>query len=420
MLCTLALLALAAQEPEAIEKPAAPAKPLIARNLRYAEVKGVEAKFHSLDLYAPATEGPHPIMVMVHGGGWRLGDKANRTMWKDKAPHFVEEGWVYISINYRLTNGEGVPQHPAHIDDVAAAIAWVHDNAAKYQGDPDRIFVMGHSAGAHLAALVATDGRRLAKHGKTLQILNGVVCLDTAGYDIAKYLGEDLAGRTARAIYTNAFGFNPGGWKDASPQHFLGKKRNIPPMLVFHSKERREVANLSQRFVAGLRSIDVPAAAIYASDKNHSGINECIGKKGDPYTALIMRFLAEPRAANSLELASLEPVKQIRLDGPIRLKVAGGAPHEGPISKDWEIVVQIAGKPYAFKMSASGRPQWQLQWELERLADSKDVEIQVTRGPDDAWIDIDGKIERITWQRLRAEIEGEELDFEVLPRPKQQ
>ena len=115
MLCSLALLALAAQEPPMIEKPAEPAKPVVARNLRYAEMDGVDAKFHSLDVYAPAKEGPHPVLVMVHGGGWRLGDKANRSMWKDKLPYFREEGWVYITINYRLTNGEGVPPHPAHV-----------------------------------------------------------------------------------------------------------------------------------------------------------------------------------------------------------------------------------------------------------------------------------------------------------------
>lgn len=313
MLCSLALLALAAQEPPMIEKPAEPAKPVVARNLRYAEMDGVDAKFHSLDVYAPAKEGPHPVLVMVHGGGWRLGDKANRNMWKDKVPHFVGEGYVYISINYRLTNGEGVPQHPAHIEDVAAALAWVHDHVADYQGDPNRIFVMGHSAGAHLAALVATDVRRLAKHGKTLQILKGVICLDTAAYDIAKHLSEDMAGRTARAIYTNAFGFEAEGWKDASPQRFLGKKKNIPPMLIFHTEGRKEVAELSKTFVAGLRTIGVPAAAIYAADKNHAGINECIGREGDPYTALIMRFLAAPARAYELRLrapeSAAEPAK---------------------------------------------------------------------------------------------------------------
>ncbi|MCH2101577.1 MAG: alpha/beta hydrolase, partial [Planctomycetes bacterium] len=298
MLCTLALLTPAFQVPPVIEKNRPPNDPVVARDVRYAKRDGVDAKFHSLDIYAPSTKGPHPVIVMVHGGGWRLGDKANPTMWKDKAPYFVGEGFVYISINYRLTNGEGVPQHPVHVADVAAALTWVHDHVAKHRGDPNRIFLMGHSSGAHLAALVATDARRLAKHGKTLRILKGVICLDTAGYDIAKYLGEDLAGRTARAIYTNAFGFDAENWKDASPKQFLDKKKGIPPMLIFHTKDRKEVAELSRAFVAGLRAINVPAAAVYANDKSHSGINECIGKKGDPYTALIMRFLAAPSTAS--------------------------------------------------------------------------------------------------------------------------
>ena len=420
MILNLVLVAALAQQ----EAPPVQAltEPQIVRNLRYAEMDGVEAKFHTLDLATPGGEGPHPVLVMIHGGGWRLGDKANRSMWKDKLPYFREEGWVYITINYRLTNGEGVPPHPAHVEDVAAALAWVHDHVAEYGGDPDRLFVMGHSAGAHLAALVATDARRLAKYEKPLSMLKGVVCLDTAGYDIAKYLGTDLAGRTARAIYTNAFGFEEEGWKDASPQHFVRPGAGIPPMLIFHTKERREVAHLSQAFVAALRQAKVPAAAIYAADKNHGGINACIGQEGDPYTALIRRFLADPHAANTLKLASLEPVQQIRLDGPVRLKVTaiGGDPSSGPLRKDWEVVVQIAGKPYTFSVSKDGRPQWQLQRSMERLAKSEGFDIQVTRGPEDAWIDIDAKLERITWQRLEPTDAKDELVFAVLPRPEQQ
>jgi acetyl esterase/lipase len=311
MLLTLAFV-LAAQDAATEAALAPPAKAQVVRNLRYAETEGVDAKSQSLDIYLPDTPGPHPVMVMVHGGGWRLGDKGNRAMWKDKAPHFNHEGWVYISINYRLTNGEGVPPHPAHVQDVAKALAWVHNNVKEYRGDPKRIFLMGHSSGAHLAALVSTDESRLAAEGKQLSIIQGTVCLDTAGYDIEKYLGEMNPGRTAVALYTNAFGTTREGWRDASPRHHVAKKKAIPPMLLVHTKGRTEVARLGAEMVAALRLAGVPATAIHAADKNHAGINVCIGQKGDPYTALIMRFLADPASASALKLAKA----RVGQDGP--------------------------------------------------------------------------------------------------------
>jgi acetyl esterase/lipase len=228
------------------------------RDVRYAATEGVDSKAQSLDLYLPGTPGPHPVMVMVHGGGWRLGDKANRAMWKDKAPHFHREGWVYISVNYRLSNGEGLPPHPVHVQDVAKALAWVHNNIKQHGGDSEQIYLMGHSSGAHLAALVSTDERRLAAEGKKLSIIKGTICLDTAGYDIEKYLGAEM--------------------------------------------------------VAALRLAGVPATAIHASDKSHSGINACIGQKGDPYTALIMQFLANPSSASQLRLPKAQ-VGQTAEDG---------------------------------------------------------------------------------------------------------
>jgi len=313
MLQTLALL-LAAQTPTAEAVPAVPAKPQVVRNVRYATMEGVDANSQSLDLYLPGTPGPHPVMVMVHGGGWRLGDKANRAMWKDKAPHFNREGWVYISINYRLTNGEGLPPHPVHVQDVAKALAWVHDNIKQHGGDPDQIYLMGHSSGAHLAALVSTDARRLAAEGKKLSIIKGTVCLDSAGYDIEKYLGEMNPGRTAVALYTNAFGITREGWRDASPRHHIAKGQAIPPMLLFHTKGRTEVARLSAEMVAALRLAGIPATAIHAADKNHAGINTCIGQKSDPYTALIMRFLAAPASASTLRLPKAQ-VGQKAADG---------------------------------------------------------------------------------------------------------
>ena len=162
-------------------------------NIPFASLPGVDPKLLSLDIYRPKSpsnagqQAALPVVVMIHGGGWRTGDKANESQGKQKASFFTGRGFVYVSINYRLSPAV---QHPAHVEDVAKALAWVADHIASYGGDPERIFLMGHSAGAHLAALVTTDERYLSKLGKSSLKLNGVILLDTAGYDIARNIDE--------------------------------------------------------------------------------------------------------------------------------------------------------------------------------------------------------------------------------------
>lgn len=274
----------------------------VSRDVRYGKIEGVDPNLLSLDVYAPETKGKHPVLVMIHGGGWRSGDKASRTLNRFKAPHFVGRGFVYVSINYRLTRSPDDPKHPAHVQDAARALAWLHDHLGEYGGDPDRIYVMGHSAGAHLAALVSTDHRRLEAEGKKLSIIKGTICLDTAAYDIPRYVNELKAGPVMRRLYENAFGTAEEAWRDASPRHHVAPKKGIPPMLFFHTGRRMEGEQLSRELVAALRQAGTAAQSIHAADKDHRGINVCIGQPGDRYTKLIMAFLENPRRANELFL----------------------------------------------------------------------------------------------------------------------
>ena len=416
MLLILALV-FTFQTAQAETAPVAPLQEQVVRDVRYAASEGVDPKAQSLDIYVPATPGPHPVMVMVHGGGWRLGDKANRAMWKDKAPHFNNEGWVYISINYRLSNGEGVPAHPAHVQDVAKALAWVHNNVKEYRGDPERMFLMGHSSGAHLAALVSTDERRLAAEGKKLSIIKGTVCLDTAGYDIDKYLGEMDPGRTAVALYTNAFGTTREGWRDASPRHHIAKGKSIPPMLLVHTKGRKEVARLSAEMVAALRLANVPATAIHAADKNHAGINACIGQKGDPYTALIMQFLQEPAEVNQVQLYSTAPVQSLRPNGPVRLQFLVKSPEENLVPEFWQLRIEADGK----QMVEIDYPKWTSRNAmlaiLEHWAEVDALPVNHTE--DSGFIDLHANITRVTWQ-CKDETSSKSLEIKALPLPKRQ
>ncbi len=257
--------------------------------LAYAKMEGVDPNLLSLDLYAPKPATNCPVLVMIHGGGWCIGDKAGANVGLNKARFFVAEGFVYISINYRLSPAV---RHPAHVRDVARALAWVHDHVAEYGGDSERIVIMGHSAGAHLAALVATDTRRLAEREKKLDIIKGVILLDGAGYNLPKHL-SDPSGPALRGMFLKAFGDDPAGWVDPSPLLHVAPDKGTPPFLIFHAGQRRTAREQSRALAEALRKAGGAAQVVHAPDRDHGSMNTCIGRPGDPYTEAVMAFLRE-------------------------------------------------------------------------------------------------------------------------------
>lgn len=228
---------------------------------------------------------------MIHGGGWRNGDKLNRGLNDNKVPFFARNGFIYISINYRLSP---TVQHPAHVEDVAEAIAWVHNNINKYGGDRNKIFVMGHSAGAHLAALVATDERRLKQHKKDLSVINGVILLDGAGYDIPSQMqGSERFGGNLNEMYVYAFTINEAVQKDASPYFHIEKGNTIPPFLIFTAGGRIASVNQSKKMVEALLKAGVQAATIDITAKSHAAINRDFGSADEMITQKSKEFLIE-------------------------------------------------------------------------------------------------------------------------------
>ncbi len=103
-----------------------------------------------LDIYTPDKATNAPVIVSIHGGGLRQGDKSGQTF---VGQRFASAGHVTVVVNHRLSPGV---MHPAHIEDIAAAVAWVKRNIAQHGGDPGKLFVIGHSAGAYLAALLSS------------------------------------------------------------------------------------------------------------------------------------------------------------------------------------------------------------------------------------------------------------------------
>ena len=250
-----------------------------------------EQEAQRLDLHVPSGVQDAPVMLYVHGGGWRIGDKS--AVGK-KAEFFTGNGWIFASAGYRLLPAG---RHPRNVEDIAAATAWLHDRIAEHGGDPDSIFLMGHSAGCHLVSLVATDGRHLEKLGKSLDVIKGVIALDTQAYDIEKLLDLPLGSATYRSV----FGEEPEAVRDASPIHHVARGKGIPPFLVCYSRGlgrriSRHRAEQSKAFAAALKAAGVNADVVDASDRSHGEINQRFGDPDDvKVTGKVKLFLESLR-----------------------------------------------------------------------------------------------------------------------------
>lgn len=240
----------------------------------------------TLDLYGPErTEGPaRPIVLFVHGGGWRHGDKAHVGT---KPDAFVSRGCLFASAGYRLDSSVTPREQAA---DVAAAVAWLHDHAREHGGDGDAIYLIGHSAGAHLAALVGTDDRLLARHELEPSALAGIVLLDGAGYDVPRQMAAARLPRL-RQLYLDAFGDDPEAQREASPiSHVVAGKR-YPPFLIFHVGQRLDSREQSESLAERLRAAGSEATIVHEPDKTHMTLNRELGLAGDGPTEKVLEFL---------------------------------------------------------------------------------------------------------------------------------
>jgi len=271
----------------------------------HADLAYGEHERHRLDLYLPAEVNDSPVMIYVHGGGWRKGDKSRVGM---KASYFTGREWIFVSVNYRLLP-EGA--HPANVNDVARAIGWIHDQATEFGGDPEKVFLMGHSAGAHLAALVATSEAPLREVGKSPSVIRGVIPLDTNAYELPRLM------ESGGGFYGQVFGDDPELWRDASPVTHVAPEKGIPPFLVCYSRGMGARPNperpvRAEAFAEALRSAGVPVEVIDASDRNHGEINLWFGRDEDEtVTGAAERFLDEILArgdnGNAEEAGSSSP-----------------------------------------------------------------------------------------------------------------
>ncbi len=226
----------------------------------------------------PASVAPAPVIFFVHGGGWSRGDKSNRQVIEPKMAHWVAQGYVVISANYRMLPTPVAQQ----ADDVAAAIAFAQSQAGLWGGDPKRFILMGHSAGAHLVALVGAGARTVSRP----QPWRATVMLDSAALDVPMIMNNRHLG-----LYDRAFGADPQQWPAVSPIAQL--THGTAPMLAVCSSRRRESCPTSDRFAAKANGLG-GSVHVLREDLSHMEINATLGAPSD-YTTQVDAFLQSVR-----------------------------------------------------------------------------------------------------------------------------
>ena len=260
------------------------------RNIPYAEPAHER---QVLDIYTPTAAKGLPVVFWIHGGGWQTGDKANVQL---KPQVFVEKGFVFVSTNHRLLPHV---EMDAVIGDVAKSLGWVHKHIAEHGGDPQRIFVMGHSSGAQLAALLCTDDRYLKSEGVPFSVLRGCVPVDGDTYDIPAIIETAETRRRvhsqpqAKFGHREKFGNDPAKHKDFSAVTHVAKDKGIPPFLILHVSDHPDNSAQAQRLGAVLKEAGVSAKIFAAKETNHTRINANLGLPDDPATKALFEFVAE-------------------------------------------------------------------------------------------------------------------------------
>lgn len=234
------------------------------------------------DIYAPdQAAGDAPLIVHIHGGGWQIG---NHKLVQEKPGHFTAQGYVFASAGYRLLPDAPVEQQAA---DVGEALRALRAAAPDYGFDPDRIVLMGHSAGAHLAALVASDP---SYAGDAFGAIKGVVLLDGAGYDVTLAIATPTM--EMPLLYRDVFGTDPARHKALSPVTHAGGK-DAPDWLALYVAERSTSRAQTERLVTALVKGGTRAEAVPIAGTDHGRMNREIGtEEGAAQTQAIDAFLA--------------------------------------------------------------------------------------------------------------------------------
>ena len=243
-------------------------------NLVYFDGPDAQRDFHKLDLFLPQGRRGFPVVMFVHGGAWLIGDKSDFGIYAAIGRMLASHGIGAVMINYQLSPRV---KHPEHIKDVARAFAWTHKHIAEYGGRPDRLFVSGHSAGGHLAALLCTDEAWLKAEGLSLADVRGVVPISGV-YSIPP------------RMFKNVFGTDPDVRESASPTNHV--RSDCPPFLIIYADHDFPFCDaMSESLAKALDGKGVSADTISIKPRSHIDILSRLRFNDDPGARALRDFV---------------------------------------------------------------------------------------------------------------------------------
>lgn len=294
-----------------LDGPGSPPRAKVEQDIPYA---GTKDPRQTLDLLLPAkprTPGPLPVVVSLHGGAWLGGNKAQGIA--SIRPLVLSGDYAAVAINYRLT---GQASWPAQAHDVKAALRWVRDNATKYHLDPDRIGVIGQSAGGHLAALLGTSGGVADLEGDPGPGVKVRCVVDEYGPADLLAMGDPPGfsnHNDADSPESKLVGGPIQERKDvaraASPITYVSK--DDPPFLIIHGDKDRTVAfDQSDRLAKALRGAGVEALLVQVKGGGHGGF------RNPEVASRIRQFFDKHLRDQPVGTISEEPIPNVAPAGP--------------------------------------------------------------------------------------------------------
>ncbi len=248
---------------------------------------GTRDPLRTLDIVRPTSleNAPLPVVVFAHGGGWRSADKRDGTHANDGlCTALAKRGIIAVSANYRLAPAAN---WQVQVRDLATAVAWVHDHIQHHGGDPQRIVLAGHSAGAHLTGLLAMDQTYLADAGVPRNAICGYVSVAGVA-DVASFAASSPTVR--RLWVVPAFGRDPDDWRQASPSEHASAA--APPTLVV-TGERDHIPLGTERLTGKLIAAWVTVKTETIPDVDHYSILGRVAEEGYPLADVVSAFVRE-------------------------------------------------------------------------------------------------------------------------------
>ena len=287
---------------------------------------------HCVDLFLPKGQTNYPVVVLVHGGAWMIGDNRSCGLYPAVAEFLAGQGIGVVLPNYRQSPG---CKHPEHIQDLARSVRWTQEHIRDFGGDPEKMVLVGHSAGGHLVTLLATDKKYLAAEGLETDVIRGVIgisgvyhipsriqeyCLGGSG-DYSFHLRQiipvresvddkqplcQLPGIPIRLnVFGDAFGNDPLIRQDASPLFHV--RPDLPPVLLMTASEELPSLNeMAREFNTKLLEAGCVSEHRTIRERNHNSIMFCALDGSDPVGRSILDFIQK---------VTTKPVKKDGLPG---------------------------------------------------------------------------------------------------------